>query len=324
MISLYALLTGFVLDLLFGDPEWLPHPVVGMGKTISFLEKKLRAHLPATPRGERMGGIVLAVVLPVLSFALPALVLIACQAVSPILRYAVESLMCYQILAARCLANESLRVYRCVAQGDLPAARAAVSRIVGRDTEKLSLEGVTKAAVETVAENASDGEIAPLLFLALGGAPLGFAYKAVNTMDSMVGYRNERYLWFGRAAARLDDVCNFLPARLSGLAMVAVSPLVGLSGRGAWRIFRRDRFNHASPNSAQTEAACAGALGVQLAGDASYFGVVHHKKTIGDATRPVQAEDIPRANRLMFGASALCLATFALARWGVCALLAAL
>ena len=188
------------------------------------------------------------------------------------------------------------------------AARIAVSRIVGRDTQALTAEGVTKAAVETVAENASDGVIAPLLYMLLGGAPLALTYKAINTMDSMVGYKNERYLRFGRAAAKLDDIANYLPSRIAALLWVAAAALTGNDARSAWRIWRRDRRNHASPNSAQTESACAGALNVQLAGPAYYFGQYYPKPTIGDAVRPIEPEDIRRADRMMYAESLLALA----------------
>ena len=210
-----------------------------------------------------------------------------------------------QALAATGLAQESTNVYRQLEKDNLPAARKAVSRIVGRDTEKLTREGVTKAAVETVAANASDGVIAPLFYMMLGGAPLALTYKAVNTMDSMVGYKNEKYLNFGRAAAKLDDAANYLPSRIAALLWIAAAALTGNDAKGAWRIWRRDRRNHASPNSAQTESACAGALGVQLAGPATYFGEYYDKPTIGDAARAIEPKDILRANRMMRVASVL-------------------
>ena len=199
------------------------------------------------------------------------------------------------------------RVYRALREGTLEQAQQAVARIVGRDTQRLDRAGVTRAAVETVAENFSDGVAAPLFYFFLGGAPLALCYKAINTMDSMVGYRNERYLYFGRWAARLDDGANWLPARLSALLLVAAAWLLGEDGRGAWRIWRRDRRNHASPNAAQTEAAMAGALGVQLAGPAWYFGIRVEKPTIGEHQRPIVPEDILRSNRLLYGGSVLCL-----------------
>ena len=299
---------GFVLDAVFGDPAWLPHPVVYMGKAISALEKGLRARLPKTPEGELWGGRILAFCLPVGTFALASLVCIGAAALHPLLGLAVQMFWCGQALAAKGLVQESTNVYRELTKPDLPAARIAVSRIVGRDTQALTSEGVTKAAVETVAENASDGVIAPLLYMLLGGAPLALTYKAINTMDSMVGYKNERYLHFGRAAAKLDDIANFLPSRIAALLWVAAAALTGNDARSAWRIWRRDRRNHASPNSAQTESACAGALNVQLAGPAYYFGQYYPKPTIGDAVRPIEPEDIRRANRMMYAESLLALA----------------
>ena len=234
-----------------------------------------------------------------------ALLLAAAQWVSPWLRLALETVMCYQILATRALRDESMKVYDALKTGTLQDGRKAVSMIVGRDTERLSEAGVVRAAVETVAENTSDGIIAPLFYAALGGPVLAWVYKAVNTMDSMVGYKNEIYLYFGRAAARLDDLVNYIPSRLSAVLMILASFFCRLDGKQAVKIYRRDRRKHASPNSAQTEAVCAGALGVQLAGDAWYFGVLHKKPVIGDDLRPVEPEDIPRANRLMFGTSVL-------------------
>ena len=279
-----------------------------MGKAISALEKRLRARLPQTPQGELLGGAVVAFTLPVGTFLLTSLVCLGAAKLSPWLGLAVQMFWCGQALAAKGLAQESTNVYRALIKPDLPAARKAVSRIVGRDTQNLTLEGVTKAAVETVAENASDGVIAPLLYMLLGGAPLALTYKAINTMDSMLGYKNEKYLYFGRAAAKLDDAANYLPSRLAGLLWCAAAALTGNSPKGAWRIWRRDRRCHASPNSAQTESACAGALGVQLAGPAYYFGEYYAKPTIGDPLRPIEPEDIRRANRMMYAESVLALA----------------
>ena len=302
-----AVLGGFVLDAVFGDPAWLPHPVVLMGKCISKLEKTLRAQFPKTQQGELLAGAVLAFCLPVGTFLLTSAVCLLAAKISPWLGLAVQMFWCGQALAAKGLVQESRNVYNKLVKPDLPAARKAVSRIVGRDTENLTAEGVTKAAVETVAENASDGVIAPLLYMLLGGAPLALTYKAINTMDSMVGYKNETYLYFGRAAAKLDDVANYIPSRLAALLWAAAAALTGSDAKGAWRIWRRDRRNHASPNSAQTESACAGALGVQLAGPAYYFGEYYPKPTIGDALRPIEPQDILRADRMMYAASILAL-----------------
>ena len=303
-----AVLGGFVLDTLFADPAWLPHPVVYMGKAISALEQCLRARLPKTPQGELLGGALVAFTLPVGTFLLTSLVCLGAARLSPWLGLAVQTFWCGQALAAKGLAQESTNVYRELVRPDLPAARKAVSRIVGRDTQDLTAEGVTKAAVETVAENASDGVIAPLLYMLIGGAPLALTYKAINTMDSMLGYKNEKYLYFGRAAAKLDDAANYLPSRIAGLLWCAAAAWTGNDAKGAFRIWRRDRRNHASPNSAQTESACAGALGVQLAGPAYYFGEYYAKPTIGDAKRPIEPEDIRRANRMMYAESLLALA----------------
>ena len=306
MIEL-AVLGGFVLDSIFADPAWLPHPVVFMGKCISGLEKFLRARLPKTQQGELLGGAVLAFCLPVGTFLLTSLVCMGAAKLSPWLGLLVQMFWCGQALAAKGLAQESRNVYAQLKKNDLPAARKAVSRIVGRDTQNLTAEGVTKAAVETVAENASDGVIAPLLYMLIGGAPLALTYKAINTMDSMVGYKNETYLYFGRAAAKLDDAANYIPSRIAALLWAAAAAVTGNDAKGAWHIWRRDRRNHASPNSAQTESACAGALGVQLAGPAYYFGEYYPKPTIGDALRPIEPEDILRADRMMYAASLLAL-----------------
>ena len=304
--SLFALCIGFCIDLLIGDPHGLPHPVAAIGHLISLLERLFRRLFPKTPGGERAAGACIWILTALIAAALPALLLWGCARVSVWLRLAVESVMCGQILAAKSLRDESMKVYAALKHGSLDEARQAVSMIVGRDVARLDARGVMRAAVETVAENTSDGVIAPMLFLAIGGAPLGFFYKGINTMDSMVGYKNDRYLYFGRAAAKLDDAANFLPSRIAALLMIAASWLCDLDAANAWRIYKRDRRNHASPNSAQTEAVCAGALRVQLAGDASYFGKLVHKPTIGDPLRLVEPQDIPRAAGLLYWTAALC------------------
>ena len=308
MMTVWAVLGGFVLDALFGDPAWLPHPVVYMGKAISKLETFLRPRLPKTPQGELLGGAIVAFCLPVGTFLLTGLVCWGAARLHPLLGLAVQMFWCGQALAARGLVQESTNVYIELKKPDLPGARKAVSRIVGRDTAELTAEGVTKAAVETVAENASDGVIAPLLYMLIGGAPLALTYKAINTMDSMLGYKNEKYLYFGRIPAKLDDAANYLPSRLAALLWVAAAAFTHNDAKGAWKIWRRDRRNHASLNSAQTESACAGALGVQLAGPAYYFGEYYAKPTIGDALRPIEPKDILRANQMMYVASSFALA----------------
>ena len=314
MWTLYALLSGFGLDLLLGDPHSFPHPVVAIGKLISALEKLRRRLFPATRNGERLAGGILWVLVVSVSAGIPALLLWLCRSISPWLGLAAESVMCWQILAAKSLQTESMKVCRALSAGDTEGARHAVSMIVGRDTARLDRQGIARAAVETVAENTSDGVVAPMVFLAIGGAPLGFFYKAVNTMDSMLGYIEPPYRDFGFVPAKMDDVMNYLPARLSGLLMLAAGTLLGMDAKNGWRIFRRDRYNHASPNSAQTESVCAGLLGLRLAGDAWYHGALHKKPYIGDPVREVEPEDIPRACRLLYGTAFLSLALCALAR----------
>lgn len=300
-----AIVLGFVLDQIFGDPQFLYHPVRLIGHLIAGMERILRALFGKTERGLLAGGTLLAVMVCGITAFFSWAVLKVCMRISPVFFYMASAFACYQLLAVKSLKTESMKVYDALHDYGLPDARRAVSMIVGRDTERLDETGVVKAAVETVAENTSDGVIAPLFYMMLGGPVLGWVYKAVNTMDSMVGYKNEKYLYFGRAAARLDDIMNFIPARLSAMLMIAASFFLEMDWNNALRIFLRDRNNHASPNSAQTEAVCAGALRVQLAGDAWYFGKLYKKKTIGDDLRPVETEDIRRANRLLYGTAYL-------------------
>lgn len=297
-----AFVGGFVLDLVFGDPHALPHPIRLIGTLIAGLEKKLLKLQMRDEKKEFYKGILLVALVLFSTGAVAALVLVVAYWLHPAAGIVIESVMTYQILATKCLKDESMKVYQSLNEQGLEAGRVAVSMIVGRDTNVLDETGVVKAAVETVAENTSDGVIAPMLYTALGGPVLGFVYKAVNTMDSMVGYKNDKYLYFGRAAAKLDDVVNFIPARISAYLMIAAAYIGGkaFDGKQAYRIYKRDRRNHASPNSAQTESVCAGALGIQLAGDASYFGKVVKKPYIGDAHRAVESEDIVRVNRLMY------------------------
>lgn len=319
-LTLAALLTGYVLDLIFGDPRQIYHPIRIIGNLIAVLEKGIRKVFPKTSKGELAGGTMLVVLVVLICTAVPAALLGLAAWIHPVVYWLLASFWCWQILATKSLKTESMKVYAPLKEGDLPAARRAVAMIVGRDTERLTEEGVAKAAVETVAENTSDGIVAPLIFLALGGPALGFFYKAVNTMDSMVGYKNERYLYFGRTAARLDDVLNFLPSRISAWLMILAAAILGMDGKNAKGIYLRDRKNHASPNSAQTEAVMAGALRVQLAGDAWYFGELYKKPTIGDPFRAVEPEDIVRANRLMYLTSALALAVCGILRAVICLL----
>ena len=283
MEIVWVLLAGFALDLLLGDPRWMPHPVVGIGRLITVCERFLRRIFPDTPEGKRAGGFFLTLTVVGVSTAVPAAAIYGVGLVDMRLKYGLEIFWCWQIFAARSLNRAADRVRAEVENGDI------------------------SAACETVAENCSDGVIAPMFYMAIGGVPAGFFYKAGNTLDSMVGYKNDRYIDFGRASARFDDLLNFVPARITGFMMCPGAVLAGLDGKAAFRIFRRDRLRHASPNAGNPESACAGALGVRLLGDASYFGKKYRKDTVGDDLRPIEAEDITRSCRLMLTTSALCL-----------------
>ncbi len=302
---IYALpmLVGFVIDIFVGDPYNFPHPIRAIGTLIAKLEKFVRSRF----KNLRKGGVFLALTVLIVSTLIPLAVLFVCYKINIFLGLAAESVMCWQLVAARCLQKESMKVCYAVEKNDIEKARQAVSMIVGRDTDVLDETGIVKAAVETVAENTSDGVTAPIMYIALGGAPLGFFYKAANTMDSMIGYTNEKYIDIGRFAAKLDDVLNFIPSRLTALVMILSAYLLGADGKNAARIWKRDRRKHASPNSAQTESVCAGALDIRLAGDAYYFGELHKKEFIGDDIRPPESEDIRRANRLMYCTSVIVL-----------------
>lgn len=295
-----AFFFGFILDMIFGDPHGFPHPVRLMGGLISELEKRLLDMENRNPDRELKNGKLLAAAVLLSVSAVSSAVFIAAYFAHPILGACAETFMTYQILAAKGLKSESMKVFDRLERDDLSGARKEVSMIVGRDTDNLDAEGVTKAAVETVAENTSDGVVAPMLYCAVGGPVLGLMYKAVNTMDSMIGYKNDKYLYFGRAAAKLDDAANFLPARISAVFMLFSAFIGGFDFKNALRIYKRDRLKHSSPNSAHTEAVCAGALGVRLAGDAVYFGKTVKKPFIGEALRKIEPEDIRRANRLMY------------------------
>ena len=311
---IFAFIAGFVLDLLIGDPHFIPHPVRLIGSLISFCDKRLNCDAGYNISEKKLNlikykrGMLLAFTVIFATFAISVIIIVAAYSINLYAGVIAEAVMTWQILATKCLRVESMRVYDALRTDGVDAGRRAVSMIVGRDTSVLDAAGVTRAAVETIAENTSDGVIAPMLYTAIGGPVLGFVYKAVNTMDSMLGYKNDKYMYFGRFAARLDDVVNFIPARIRTDLMIAAAFIGGrqFDGKNAYRIFKRDRFNHASPNSAQTESVCAGALRVQLAGDAVYFGKLVKKKYIGDGLREIEYEDIKRANRLMYITAFLC------------------
>ena len=310
MLHLAAIIAGFILDLIFGDPHWLPHPICLIGNLIGFIERNLRPRLEPNKGALLLGGALMVIIVLVISFVVPMAILLAAGMVSSWLAFALETLMCYQIFATKCLRDESMKVYTALHNHDLADARVKLSWIVGRDTQNLDEEEITKGAVETVAENTADGIIAPMFYMFLGGVPLAFLYKGINTLDSMVGYKNDKFLYFGRCAAKLDDLANLLPARITGLVMIGAAFVLGLDGKNAWKIFWRDRYNHLSPNSAMTESVTAGALNIQLGGDHFYFGKLVHKDTIGDDIRPVCPEDIVKTNRLLYMTAVLCLVLF--------------
>ena len=297
LYHIIAFLIGYILDLIVGDPMNFPHPIRLIGTLIGKLDKALNKR-----RARMLEGVLLCIIVVLTTAFATTLVIVVSYKIHVALGIAVEAILTCYILAARSLQVESMKVYHKLKSGTLEEARYAVSMIVGRDTDVLDQEGVTKAAVETVAENTSDGVIAPMLYTALGGPILGFIYKAVNTMDSMVGYHNEKYEYFGKAAARLDDLFNYIPSRLSAVFMILASYICGkdYSGREAVRIYKRDRNVTKSPNAGQTESVCAGALGIRLAGNAYYFGRLVEKPYIGDEGRSIEAEDIKRSCKLMY------------------------
>ena len=317
LVRAASMAAGAGLDLLFGDPIYPLHPVRLVGRLIAGLEKSLRRLLPKTPGGELAGGAALTVLVTGITAGAVFGALRLAGAISPVLDFAVRAVLIWLLLAMRSLRDESDLVRRELDDGNLPGARRALSMIVGRETASLGEAGIVRAAVETVAENCTDGVITPLVWLAIGGPVLGWAAKAVNTMDSMVGYKNEKYLYFGRCAARLDDAVNYLPARAAALLLIAACLPARLDAAGAFRIWRRDGHLTGSPNAGQTEAAAAGALGIALGGPAVYFGRTLDKPWLGDDLREPEAKDIRRAHALLYGAGLLGLGIALLCLWAV-------
>jgi len=305
-VDMLSLIIGYTLDLFLGDPHGFPHPIRLIGTSIQKLENILRKGCK-TPENERLAGIVLWIIIVFSSFLIPYIMLVIAAKISVAFAVILEAIMCYYILATKCLRDESMKVYYKLKENNLIEARKFLSYIVGRDTKNLDETSIIKATIETVAENTSDGVIAPLIFILIGGAPLGFMYKAINTLDSMVGYKNEKYINLGRFAAKADDVANYIPARISAYIMILASIILKLDYKNAYKIYKRDRYNHLSPNSAHTESVCAGALGIKLAGGSYYNGIYIEKPTIGDTIRNIELEDIKMANKLMYTTSILCL-----------------
>lgn len=311
--SLEAALIGFGLDMLIGDPQFYLHPVRLIGHIINICDRLFNRDCYSHKKRFWL-GVLTALIVCMVSAGTVVCISLVCFKINTYLGIFIQGIICYFMLAAKSLKTESMRVYTALKNGNVEGGRYAVSMIVGRDTQTLDSSGIIKAAVETVAENLSDGEIAPLFYMMIGGCVPAVLYKSINTMDSMIGYKSDKYMYFGRFAARLDDVVNFIPSRLAALMLIAAAFVTGMDGSNAAKIFMRDRYRHSSPNSAQTESACAGALGIRLGGNAYYFGVLHKKPYIGDDTRQIETEDIVRANRLMYCASALTLIILALLR----------
>lgn len=317
MTTVLILIAGFVIDTILGDPAIIPHPIVFIGKLISILEKFLRRIFPKTKNGERIAGFILMFFVIALSTVVPMLVIYGAGLISDYLKIAIEIIWCWQLLAMKSLKMAGDRVKKEIDKGDLQSARKYLSWIVGRDTSELNFKQIIKAVCETVAENTSDGVIAPMFFIAIFGVPGGFFYKACNTLDSMVGYKNDEYINFGRYSALFDDILNYIPARITGIIMCVVASFVGLNGKKAWKIFLRDRKKHVSPNAGYPESATAGALGVELLGNAVYFGKLYEKPSIGDKDKTIDAEDITKTNRLMKATSFFCLIMFVSIRFGI-------
>ena len=309
-----AVFCGFVLDLIFGDPQHIPHPIRFIGLLIEKTEYLFRKIFPKTKIGEIIGGVFLNITVLLITYSVAFFIIKGLGYINPSLKIASEILFCYQIFATKSLKTESMRVHKYLIKNDMINSRKYLSWIVGRDTENLESKEITKAVVETIAENTSDGVIAPMIYMLIGGAPLGFLYKAANTLDSMVGYKNDKYINFGKFSAKVDDILNFIPAVLTGILMIIGSLFIGLDTKNGWRIFKRDRNNHERPNSGKPESACAGVLNIQLGGDSFYFGKLYKKKTIGDANREIVADDIVMTNKLMYTTSILSLLVLELIR----------
>ncbi len=305
---MFDIVMGYIADLIFGDPYWFPHPVRFIGRFISSFENLLR-RLVHSETSEKIAGFILTGVTVVISYLVVWILLKISLSVSTLLFHIVNIFFIYTVLATRCLGDEAKKIYRYLINGDINNARKALSYIVGRDTEKLDVQGICRAVIETVSENTSDGIVAPLFYLFLGGVPLAMAYKAINTLDSMVGYKNERYINMGMASARLDDIANFIPARLTSFLIAIASFITGLNPRRSLSIMLRDGRNNPSPNSGYPEASMAGALGVRLGGPSSYGGQIVEKPYIGDPEDTVTPEHIILSTRVMYVTSLLAFIT---------------
>ncbi len=308
-MNIVSIYTGYILDIVFGDPYSLPHPVIYIGKFINYIEKIIRS-IFKTEKSLKIGGFFLNFIVVFTTYFVTDLIIKASSNINYYLYLVVNSLIIYTIFATKCLKDEAVKIYKVLKEDDIVKARKQLSYIVGRDTQDLSKDEIIRATVETVAENTVDGIIAPMMYIFIGGAPLGMMYKAVNTLDSMVGYKNDKYMNLGFASAKIDDLFNFIPARITACIMAVASLFLVFDFKGSIKVFIRDRKNHKSPNCAYPEGAVAGALGIQLGGTNIYFGQKVHKPTIGDKLRSIEADDILKTNRIMYLTSILSLIIF--------------
>ncbi|MEG0856328.1 MAG: adenosylcobinamide-phosphate synthase CbiB [Terrisporobacter sp.] len=309
-MNILSIYTGYALDLIIGDPYSFPHPVRFIGNLISFVEKVIRK-ITSSDKGLKIAGFFLWFVTVGVTFLLTYFVANLFE-FNKIAYLVVNSILIYTTLATKCLKDESMKIYKVLKTGNIEKARIQVSYIVGRDTTNLNEKEIVRATVETIAENTVDGIIAPLFYGFIGGAPLAMAYKAINTLDSIVGYKNEKYYNLGFASAKIDDVANYIPARLGVVLLSLGSLLVGFKFKNSLKIGIRDRKNHKSPNCALSEGAVAGALGIQLGGTNIYFGKEVYKPTIGDKDREIEIEDIVRTNKIMYASSIISIIIFTL------------
>ncbi|SCI42965.1 adenosylcobinamide-phosphate synthase CbiB [Romboutsia sp. 1001713B170207_170306_H8] len=309
-MNILSIYIGYIIDLIVGDPYSFPHPVRYIGNLIKFIEKRIRK-IAKTDRDLKIGGFVLwfFTVIPVYIITY---LIIKISSFNIYIYLFVNSLIIYTTLATKCLKDEAVKIYKVLKTGDIEKSRIQLSYIVGRDTEHLGEGEIIRATVETVAENTVDGIIAPMFYAFIGGAPLAMAYKAINTLDSTVGYKNEKYLHLGFASARIDDIANYIPARISVLLMSIGSLVLGYNFKSCAKIAIRDRKNHKSPNCAYSEGAVAGALGIQLGGTNIYFGQEVYKPTIGDKDREIEIEDIVKTNKIMYATSITSMIVFTL------------
>ena len=317
-MNLLSIYTGYALDLIIGDPYSFPHPVRYIGKLISIVEKQIRK-ITSSDKGLKIAGFFLWFIVVGATFGITTLVLQLFK-FNKLAYFIVNTILIYTTLATKCLKDESSKIYKVLKTGDLEKSRIQLSYIVGRDTTNLNEKEIVRATVETVAENTDDGIIAPLFYGFIGGAPLAMAYKAVNTLDSTVGYKNDKYYYLGFASAKIDDIANYIPARLGVILLSLGSLFAGFNFKDALKIGIRDRKNHKSPNCAFSEGAVAGALGIQLGGTNVYFGKEVYKPTIGDKTREIEIEDIVRTNKIMYSSSIISIIIFTVAYYLVIAL----